>query len=80
MKHDFKPYLNPIFIETGSYIGDGIQAALRAHDKDKRFERVISIEVSKHFYDICKARFPQRKVKLYYGDSIFSFARGIKNN
>ena len=78
MKHKFKPYLNPIFIETGSYIGDGILAALRAHDKDKRFEKVISIEVSKHFYDICKARFPQKKVKLYLGDSILVLPEVLK--
>ena len=78
MKHNFKPYLNPIFIETGSYIGDGIQAALRAHDKDIRFEKIISIEVSKHFYDICKARFSQGKVQLYFGDSILVLPEVLK--
>ena len=39
MRHDFKKYLNPVFIETGSLQGKGIQAAI-----DAGFQKVISIE------------------------------------
>ena len=40
MKHDFKPYPNRIFIETGSYEGDGIQAAIDSGN----YDLIISIE------------------------------------
>ncbi len=66
MKHNFKPYLNPIFIETGTYGGDGVNAALSAG-----FKRVISIEVSNYYYSLCRERFKYKpKVELYFGDSL----------
>ena len=66
MKRDFTPHLNPVFIETGSYAGWGIDAALEAG-----FEKIISIEVNDYFYQICRERFAARKnVHLYIGDSI----------
>jgi hypothetical protein len=43
MKHEFKPYLNPVFIESGSYIGAGIVAAW-----DAGFKKIIS-ESGHHF-------------------------------
>ena len=67
MKRDFKKYLNPYFIETGSYKGEGIQAAL-----DAGFEKVISIELSVKYYRICRDKFRDNwRVKLFWGDSIY---------
>lgn len=65
MKHDFKPYLNPVFIETGSYGGDGIKAALEAE-----FPQIISIELAEKYYNLCKERYPQSNVRLIFGDSL----------
>ena len=62
----FEKYLNPVFIETGSYTGDGIQLALKAG-----FEEVHSIEISPKYYNICVQRFGNNpKVHLYLGDSV----------
>lgn len=61
----FKKYPNPIFIETGSYIGDGIRQALKAG-----FKNVYSIELSPELYEYCRNLFrTNREVKLYQGDS-----------
>ena len=67
MKRNFKPYINNIFIETGSAGGDGIHAALKA-----KFPKIHSIEVFEPCYLICKNRYGNRKrrVKLYHGDSL----------
>ena len=62
---NFKKYTNPVFIETGSFMGDGIQQAL-----DAGFNRVISIELSEKYYNICKERFKEDpRVSIYKGDS-----------
>lgn len=61
----FKKYPNKIFIETGSYLGDGIQQAL-----DAGFEVVISIELSDKYFSISTNRFIDNpKVKILKGDS-----------
>lgn len=61
----FKRHANPIFIETGSCMGDGINNALQAG-----FKEVHSIEISQHFLDICKNRFRgDSRVHLHFGDS-----------
>ena len=66
MKRDFTPHLNPIFIESGSYVGWGIEAALAAG-----FKKIISIEVNDYFYQICKGKFAANEnVDLLFGDSI----------
>ena len=67
MKHKFKDFPNTIFIETGSYVGDGIQAALDSGN----YELVISIELSPYYYNICAKRFNNNpKVNLYLGNSV----------
>lgn len=54
-----------LFVETGTYMGDGVQGALNA-----RFDHVVSIELAKCQYDECVERFKNNdKVKLYLGDS-----------
>jgi len=66
MIRDFTEHLNPIFIESGSYAGWGIEAALAAG-----FEKIISMEVNDHFYQICKEKFKdQPRVDLRFGDSM----------
>ena len=57
---------NNYFIETGSYIGDGIQTAL-----DAGFKNVISIDITPQYYDICKNRFKDNSnVTILFGDSV----------
>jgi hypothetical protein len=61
----FQKYPNPVFIETGSLVGDAIQHAL-----DAGFKTVYSIELSKALYNICKERFKNNdNVHLILGDS-----------
>lgn len=61
----FKKYPNPIFVETGSYNGDGIAYALKYG-----FERIISIELHEQWYKICLEKYTNnKKVELYHGDS-----------
>jgi HSP90 family molecular chaperone len=53
------------FIETGSYLGDGIQLAI-----DSGFSKIYSIELGPHLYEGCKRRFAnQPNVNLILGDS-----------
>lgn len=71
----FKKYLNNTFIETGSYIGDGIQQALNAG-----FNKVISIELSDKYYKICKNRFSNNpNVQIIQGDSYKIMPDVLKN-
>ncbi|MAF35774.1 hypothetical protein CL622_01505 [archaeon] len=62
----FKKHQNKYFVESGSYLGDGIQAAI-----DCGFENIISLEISKQYEFICKNRFYLHadKVKIINGDS-----------
>lgn len=56
---------NRIFVETGSFQGDGIQTALLCG-----FDRVLSIELFPEHYAFCKRRFfGQSRVELFLGDS-----------
>lgn len=64
-KNLFIKYLNPYFIETGSYLGDGITEAIRAG-----FEHIKSIELSDKYYDLCVNKFKNNKnVEIIKGDS-----------
>lgn len=61
----FKKYPNIVFIETGSYLGDGIQQALSAG-----FQNIISIELSDKYHSISTNRFINKpNVKVIKGDS-----------
>ncbi len=63
--HDFVDF-SPLFVETGSCAGDGIQRALNAG-----FFRVKSVEAMMEFYQICADRFINNHlVQLYFGSSI----------
>jgi hypothetical protein len=71
----FKEFVNPVFVETGSYMGDGIQQAL-----DAGFKRVISIELSDKYYEICRSRFSgDSRVSLVKGDSALVLFDAIKD-
>jgi hypothetical protein len=60
----FRKYMNPVFIETGSHYGNGIQVAL-----DAGFKTIYSIELGEHLYDACKRRFAGLNINLILGDS-----------
>ena len=61
----FAKYVNPVFVETGSYVGDGIRAALAAG-----FGKVHSIELSPKYFAMCQRKFKDDpRVVLHFGDS-----------
>ena len=61
----FKEYLSEVFVETGSYVGDGVACALEAG-----FNRVYSIELADKYYEHCVARFSgDQRVTIVKGDS-----------
>lgn len=61
----FRKYLNDVFVETGSFLGDGIQQALEAG-----FKNVISIELADKYFQHCQSRFENdQRVKIVKGDS-----------
>lgn len=56
---------NNVFVETGSYWGNGIQHAI-----ESGFDKIISLECNEIYYDHCVNKFSdQKNVKLYLGDS-----------
>jgi hypothetical protein len=58
-------YLNPWFVETGSFQGDTIQKAI-----DVGFENIRSVELNFKNFELCYNRFKNNlNVKLYYGES-----------
>jgi len=64
-KELFSKYLNPVFIESGTYYGDGVQAAL-----DAGFKTVYSIELDGKLYLHCEDRFKDNEnVHIIFGDS-----------
>lgn len=63
-KELFQKYMNPVFIETGTYRGDGVQQAI-----DAGFKKICSIELSFDLYKQCMKRFNNDKVLLLLGDS-----------
>ena len=71
----FKKYSNPIFIETGSYEGDGIQFALEAG-----FKEIYSIEILPGYFGKCSKIFAgYNNIHLILGDSPIVLG-GILNN
>lgn len=71
-----KKYLNPVFFETGTFLGGGTKAAL-----ESGFPKVITIEIQEHLYNQCINGDPtgngedlvkeikDGKVSLHLGDS-----------
>jgi hypothetical protein len=64
-KELFQKYPNPVFIESGSYYGDGVQAAV-----DAGFKIIYSIELDAKLYMHCVNRFKDNPgVNIIFGDS-----------
>lgn len=73
--HVFSKYPNHLFLETGSYLGSGIQQAL-----DAGFKKIISIELSDKYFQICTNRFINNPdVKIIQGDSFKVLSEIIKD-
>jgi len=67
--------MNDVFIETGAYMGDGIQAAINLG-----FKEIHSIELSEKYYNICKEKFKNYSyVHLHLGDSGIILPNLIQN-
>ena len=59
------PYKRKIFVETGTYLGEGINTALEAG-----FEKIYSIEIDDYYFKRCLEKFRNNeKVNLIKGDS-----------
>ena len=70
----FSKYPNPVFIETGSFEGDGIQQAL-----DEGFKTVYSIEINTWWFFHCIDRFKDNPgVRIIQGDSAIMLERLLK--
>jgi hypothetical protein len=71
----FTKYPNQVFVETGSYIGDGISRAIQAG-----FKFIVSIELSAKYCNICRDRFREFKnVSIVNGDSFEILPEIIRN-
>lgn len=61
-------FKNKIFVESGTYLGNGLRCALEAG-----FDTCHSVEIHQHLYEKAKERFSREiengKVYLYLGDS-----------
>ena len=74
-KEIFEKYLNPIFIETGTWHGDGVQQAL-----DAGFKTIASFELSLELHHLCLQRFMGiPNVILFQGDSAEELPKFIKH-
>jgi len=64
----FHAYKNPVFVETGTYKGEGIAKALEAG-----FSRIYSVESYFPFFTKAQSKFRRYpSVKLIHGDSAFA--------
>ena len=61
----FELFPNEVFVETGTYSGDGVRCAISCG-----FENIRSVELSKKFYRKCKEKFKNNpEVHLFLGTS-----------
>ena len=72
---EFKNHLNHVFFETGSYSGNGVQAAL-----DSGFKEIFSMEINPPNYKECMERFSGvNNVAIIHGDSCVDLFDVIKH-
>lgn len=68
LTNHFIRFPNEVFVETGTYIGNGLQTALTTG-----FKKCYSIEIHKHLYDNTVKRFEKEiesgQVELFHGNS-----------
>lgn len=68
-------HISPVFVETGTYTGDGIETAL-----EMGFQRVISIEVFEGFALPAQEKYAEDpRVTVIHGDSEFVLWDAIKD-
>jgi hypothetical protein len=68
-------YMNPYFVETGSFRGGGISVALKCG-----FDKIYSVEIHEPYYSFCKQICRNNdKVKLFLGDTIDVLPKMIEN-
>src|SRR4051812_38481862 len=61
----FKRYVNPVFVETGTYLGDGIKAAI-----ETGFGEIRSVELSDDLYAKNVRKFSAHgHVRIFHGSS-----------
>ena len=76
MNFDLAKYINPVFVETGTYKGYGIAAALASG-----FEKIYSIEISQEFYEHSVQKFQSEiergTVEIILGDSLSCLTKVI---
>jgi len=61
----FKKFPNNYFLETGSYLGYGVDQAIKAG-----FKNILSIEINEEYHNKCIQKFKGNpNVKLFLGDS-----------
>ena len=64
-----------VFVETGTFYGEGIQVAINAG-----YEKIISIEIFKKYFDFGTKRFALNKnIKVVLGDSSLILGETIKD-
>lgn len=77
MKFDLKQFINPVFVETGTFHGGGVKAALNAG-----FEKILTLEVFAPLVEENSVRFQkeieQEKVQIIHGDSGFVLQPAIQ--
>ena len=68
--------MNPVFIETGTYIGDGVKKALACG-----FSTIYSIEIDKNRFLECSKMFENNNnITIIYGDSAIELPKLLKKN
>lgn len=75
--NDYRHFKNNcnVFIETGSELGRGIDAAIKAG-----FETIYSIELDPKFHNHCKEKFKDdNRINLILGDSMQELPKLIQN-
>jgi hypothetical protein len=71
----FVKFPNPVFVETGTYIGDGVQMAL-----DAGFPTIYSLELAEYYYRSSQKRFQEdSRVHIVLGNSSYVLYNVIKN-
>jgi len=76
IKNTLKNYPNSVFIETGTWLGEGVQAAREANC----FDKILSIELSRKLYIGARKRFwEDSRVKVFHGDSSVVLWKVIKS-
>lgn len=78
IKFSLEKYINPVFIETGTFGGDGVKKALEAG-----FEKIYSIEINEKYYKNAMKQFEKEikegRVNLILGDSVVCLPKILKN-